>query len=82
MQYSPEILTHAIIIQAANDYRSALKRNKTAEIRYFEKWFLSDWGQALSVGCGEFIIYKIKSEVGVINKTRIRAAESKVLNIS
>ena len=56
MQYSPEVLNRAIITQAANDFRSALKRKKPTEIRYFERWFLSDWGQALSGGCGEFII--------------------------
>ena len=78
MKYSPEVLNRAIITQAANDFRSALKRKKPTEIRYFERWFLSDWGQALSGGCGEFIIERIENEVGFVKKNRIRVERKKV----
>jgi hypothetical protein len=63
MRYNSDILSHAIVVRAAEDYRKALKKRKKDKARDLEKWFLSDWGQALSGGCGELIIEKIKKEM-------------------
>ena len=63
MRYNFDILSNAIVIRAAEDYRKALKKRKKDKARDLEEWFLSDWGQALSGGNGELIIEKIKKEM-------------------
>ena len=55
-----ELLRIAILSQAVKDYRKALRKKDEAKINYFERWFLSDWGQYLSEDIGEAIIEKCK----------------------
>lgn len=67
-----ENLANAIIIQAANDYRAALKkikknpRNKDAiaDALSIERFFHSRWYGALTAVDGDFIIKKIRVEAG------------------
>ena len=68
-----ENLTNAIIITAANDYRAALrrlKRNPHSEvarrtISEVERFFRSDWYRLLTEVNGEYLIRRIREEVGV-----------------
>lgn len=63
-------LANAIVIQAAKDYRVALRRlrrnpnNKSAlsEIVDLERFFRSDWYAALTNVPGEALIRKLKEE--------------------
>lgn len=51
-------LQAGIVKQAADDWRVGNKEDKMA----LEKWFLSEWGQALSDYTGEAIIRNLKKE--------------------
>ena len=63
-------LANAIVIQAAKDYRVALRRlrrnpnNKSAlsEIVDLERFFRSEWDAALTNVPGELLIQKLKEE--------------------
>ena len=66
-----ERLANAIILQAVRDYRTALKalrmnpRNKAAqtEKESVERFFRSQWYQALTTVDGEMLIKKLNEEV-------------------
>jgi hypothetical protein len=66
-----ERLTNAIILQAAFDYRVALKKIKARpknreaidEALRIERFFRSDWYQALTSVDGEYLIERLKDEV-------------------
>lgn len=66
-----ENLANAIILQAVNDYRVALKKvkrnpdNKDAiqEALNIEKFFRSSWYEALTSVDGDFLIRKIRAEI-------------------
>lgn len=53
---------YAIIKQAIDDYKWALRRNAPCEISYLERFFLSEWGEFLSGNNGAYIIEKVKQE--------------------
>ena len=55
-------LQAAIIEQAVADYRTALKYDKRGEARRIERFFRSEWGQALSRDNGEAIIKRVRAE--------------------
>ena len=67
-----ENLANSIIVQACDDYRTALKkikknpRNKDAigDALSIEKFFYSRWYGALTAVDGDFIIKKIRDEIG------------------
>lgn len=56
-------LANAIIIQAANDYRKALKYDDRGMKRDCLRFFRSEWFQILTKIDGEALIEKLKSEV-------------------
>lgn len=66
-----ENLANAVILQAVRDYRTALKalrmnpRNKAAqtEKESIERFFRSQWYQALTTVDGEMLIKKLNEEV-------------------
>ena len=66
-----ENLANAVIMQAVRDYRTALKalrmnpRNKAAqtEKESIERFFRSQWYQALTTVDGEMLIKKLNEEV-------------------
>lgn len=64
-----QILAAEIIKLAAHDYRKELIRSKkgnlkTRECYQLERFFLSDYGQLLSMDKGKYIMEKIQEEVG------------------
>lgn len=66
--YNHEVLTNAIIIQAANDYRAALRIiNPTSADRWekikLQRFFRSDWFKMLTKVDGEMIMQRLKDEV-------------------
>lgn len=68
-------LAKGIVIQAIEDYREVLKHNRIKYVsnkRYnqteLEKFFLSDWFQALCDWDGETLITIIKEQEGVTNE--------------
>ena len=65
-----ENVRFAIIEQAINDYKRALKKRNGGSILYFECWFLSPWGQMLSGGQGDYIIEQCRKCVGMKRKYR------------
>ena len=66
-----ENLANAIIVQAASDYRTALKKLKRnpknkdamAEAMECERFFRSDWYEHLTSVDGEYLINKLRQEV-------------------
>ncbi len=62
-----ERLANAIVVQAAKDYRSAIKgkrtKAKTAEVKEIEEFFLSDWFTTLTDVDGRVILKKLQEEV-------------------
>lgn len=52
-------LRAGIIQRAVADLTKALITNNKGQIRKLEKWFLSDWGQAISGNNGKFIIDRV-----------------------
>lgn len=67
-----ERLANAIVLQAVEDYRTALKclnrnpenRTALADRREIERFFRSDWYKCLTDVDGEMIIQKLNEEVG------------------
>ena len=67
-----ENLANAIILQAVEDYRAALKRlkrdphNTSARqtAREVEEFFLSDWFKALTDADGEMILNRLREGFG------------------
>ena len=67
-----ERLANAIILQAASDYRRCLKKLKknpqNRDVRndalQIEKFFRSPWYESLTSVDGEFLIRKIRAEIG------------------
>ncbi|WP_373207031.1 hypothetical protein [Coprococcus phoceensis] len=65
-----EALANAIVLQAVNDYRAALKKvkknpqNKIAidEALQIERFFKSQWYQTLTSVDGEYLINKLRKE--------------------
>lgn len=66
-----ERLANAIILQAGNDYRMALKkvrknpkkRDAVGEALLIERFFRSGWYSALTSVDGEFLIRKFQEEI-------------------
>lgn len=66
-----EALANAIVLQAVNDYRAALKKvkknpnNRTAldEALQIERFFRSQWYQVLTSVDGEYLINRLRREV-------------------
>ena len=66
-----EALANAIVLQAVNDYRAALKKvkknpnNRTAldEALQIERFFKSQWYQVLTTVDGEYLINRLRREV-------------------
>lgn len=54
------LLIIAILKQAKIDYITALRKNNPAKKAELERFFLSDYGQAMSRNQGEKIIYLCK----------------------
>ena len=65
-----QALANAIIIQAAKDYKNALKYNAhdpmaiehSVSIKDLERFFCSEWFSVLSAVDGESLMNRIKSE--------------------
>lgn len=66
-----EALANAIVLQAVNDYRAALKKvkknpnNREAldEALQIERFFRSQWYQVLTSVDGEYLINRLRREV-------------------
>lgn len=56
-------LANAIILQAAKDYRKALKYDERGRKREIEKFFRSEWFAILTSISGEMLIHKLRAEV-------------------
>ena len=64
-------LANAIVVQAANDYRAALKalalnredRDAQVEKKECERFFQSGWFSVLTTVDGEWLMRKLKEEV-------------------
>ena len=70
MKYNCDILCQAIILSAVEDYRNAVNDNRKQKARALERWFLSDWGQALSNCNGELIVERLRNEPESQRRTR------------
>ena len=55
-------LQTAIVKQAADDLKAAVRAQDGTAAAALRSWFLSEWGQLLSFGQGEAIIRGIKKE--------------------
>lgn len=55
-------LANAIILQAAKDYRKALKYDERGHKREIEKFFRSGWFSILTNVSGEMLIQKLRAE--------------------
>lgn len=68
-----ETLANAIVLRAVQDYRAALKRLKKHpnkkdvenEVIKIEKFFKSQWYQALTSVDGEYLIYRLRKEASM-----------------
>ena len=58
-----DTLRMAILQQAVKDYQTAINKNRTGESTALARWFMSDWGQALSGDKGELIIRECETRV-------------------
>ena len=56
-------LANAIILQAAKDYRKALKYDARGRKREIERFFRSEYFSTLTSIAGEMLIQKLKAEV-------------------
>lgn len=56
-------LANAIILQAAKDYRKALKYDARGRKREIERFFRSEYFSTLTNISGEMLIQKLKAEV-------------------
>ena len=65
-----ERLKAAILQQAIYDYKKALRKKNGGTIAYFERWFRSEWGEALSSYNGEYIIEMCRKCVNMKQKKR------------
>jgi hypothetical protein len=64
-----QMLAIEVVRGVAEDYREELIRCKQYQVKTpycceLEKFFLSDYGQVLSMGTGKYIMEKIRKEVG------------------
>ena len=53
-------LAMAIVFQAVQDYKKALKHNDKVEIYNLEKWFRGNWYKTLCSIDGDYLIKKIR----------------------
>lgn len=58
-------LQTGIIKQAVDDLRAAIRAGEDSKADALEKWFLSEWGQLLSFGTGQYIVEKVKKEEAI-----------------
>ena len=66
-----EKLANAIVVQAANDYRAALRKKKgnprnsemLRNVNEIERFFRSGWYQVLTTVDGEYLMDKIRQEI-------------------
>ncbi len=70
-----ELLAMAVVYQAADDYRTELRRSekegkKTYGALALERFFLSDWGDLLCFGAGEIVLQKLQKEFELGRKRR------------
>lgn len=49
----------AIILNAIEDYKKAIARNKLAKARELTEWFLSEWAEDLSRDMGKSIVKRV-----------------------
>ena len=56
-------LANAIILQAAKDYRKALKHDERGRKREIERFFRSEYFTVLTNVSGEMLIRKLRAEV-------------------
>lgn len=56
-------LLAAIDKQAMRDYETALREGEKDKAKALERWFLSEWGQQLTLNHGEIIIEQCKKKV-------------------
>lgn len=73
-------LAGAVVRMAMSDYKAALKSKSTkpkriAKIRELERFFLSDYGQALSLGRGQELIDLCRKEVAAEKKNEKQPKE-------
>lgn len=62
-KYMPWIrLAAAILKQASRDYMAAIISNEAGNIRKYEDFFISEYGQTLSFHQGEYIINQVRKE--------------------
>ena len=74
MENNYQNLANAIVLQAVNDYRKALRRNKKhpykkeylSEMRSLEYFFRSNWFAALTNINPKMLVSKLKAEVASI----------------
>lgn len=53
-------LAMAIVFQAVQDYKKALKHNDKVEIYNLEKWFKGNWYKTLCSIDGDYLIKKLR----------------------
>lgn len=53
----------AIILRAMEDYREHMREREYEKGLALEKWFVSEWGQALSGNLGEEIVKRLRKEL-------------------
>ena len=58
-----QALANAIVQQAAEDYRSALKLNDKRQMHELERFFRSAWYSALTDIDGEWLMNKLREEM-------------------
>ena len=58
-----QALTNAIVQQAAEDYREALKFNDKKQIHKLERFFRSAWYSALTDIDGKWLMNKLREEM-------------------
>ena len=58
-----ENLAIAIVWQAVEDYKEAVKAGKEKKIKELEKFFKSKWCSTLAFNNGEYILNRVKKEI-------------------
>lgn len=58
-------LQTAIVKQAVDDLRAAIRAGETGTAASLGKWFLSEWGQLLCFGQGAYIVEKVIKEEAI-----------------
>ena len=53
----------AIIKQAIDDYKRALRKGDEYKITALERWFVDEWGEMLSGNNGVYIIQQVRKEL-------------------